>query len=405
MPDVAEADAGARRRRHRCPWLSADAGGPGSGQQGGPRAARTRSIPASPATRPALITATPARSSVLPGQSARLSTSRVAPLRRPAGPAADWLWWEPAPPASPTPRWRPSAGDAGDSLIEAADEIGGQFNLARRIPGKEEFERDRCATIGGNDRRHWASICCLGDADADSLERAKGLRRGARWPRACEPAYRRTCPEVDHPKDGHATTSTLISQSRGPIGAAGRHHRRWWHRLRRGRVDHACRDLWGAGHRGVRRQSGASTSPTIRAAGLPGVTPARPSSGPRGDAAPTQAPTPFGKGLGRTTGWTHRLTLMQGEGREDDQWCRELPEDRRPGPAHPDSARTTNAYALSRSRPSSCAPGRTPRRSLHEALLAAAGVTEAASIGGAFQAVELDAKRAINQGSRLAATV
>jgi 2,4-dienoyl-CoA reductase (NADPH2) len=34
------------------------------------------------------------------------------------------------------------------TLFEAADQIGGQFNIAKRIPGKEDFAR-RCATSAG----------------------------------------------------------------------------------------------------------------------------------------------------------------------------------------------------------------------------------------------------------------
>jgi 2,4-dienoyl-CoA reductase (NADPH2) len=36
------------------------------------------------------------------------------------------------------PRWRRSAATAV-TLFDAGSEIGGQFNLAKRVPGKEEF--------------------------------------------------------------------------------------------------------------------------------------------------------------------------------------------------------------------------------------------------------------------------
>ncbi len=43
-----------------------------------------------------------------------------------------------APPAWPVPPSLPSARHQV-TLFDAGDEIGGQFNVAKRIPGKEEF--------------------------------------------------------------------------------------------------------------------------------------------------------------------------------------------------------------------------------------------------------------------------
>ena len=47
--------------------------------------------------------------------------------------------------------------------------------------------------------------------------------------------------------------------------------------------------------------------------------------------------------------------------------------------------------------------GQTPLRALYDELLA--GGVQASLVGGAFEASELDAKHAIDQASRLAATV
>ena len=56
--------------------------------------------------------------------------------RRPARPSAS-PWSAPGPPALPA-RSRRRAWSPGH-VFEAADEIGGQLNWARAVPGKEEF--------------------------------------------------------------------------------------------------------------------------------------------------------------------------------------------------------------------------------------------------------------------------
>ena len=102
------------------------------------RAAPTRSTPASPATRPA--STTPSRASVatclvnpracheteLVLAPARAAQARRRRRRR----------------ARRASRARSRAAERGHevTLFEAAREIGGQFNVAKRIPGKEEFD-------------------------------------------------------------------------------------------------------------------------------------------------------------------------------------------------------------------------------------------------------------------------
>jgi 2,4-dienoyl-CoA reductase (NADPH2) len=104
---------------------------------------------------------------------------------------------------------------------------------------------------------------------------------------------------------------------------------------------------------------------------------------------------PLGKSLGRTTGWTHRMTLARRgvqmiNGVEylqiDDQGLH---------------ARVNGEPRLFEVDTVIVCAGQEPARGLFDALQAA-GV-KASLVGGAFEAAELDAKRAINQASRLAA--
>jgi len=105
--------------------------------------------------------------------------------------------------------------------------------------------------------------------------------------------------------------------------------------------------------------------------------------------------TSVGKSLGRTTGWTHRLSLQ----RRDVKMVNGV-----------DYLRIDDAglHALVNGEPVLfevdtiiiCA-GQEPSRMLHDELTAL-GVASTL-IGGAFEAMELDAKRAIKQASELAA--
>jgi 2,4-dienoyl-CoA reductase (NADPH2) len=105
----------------------------------------------------------------------------------------------------------------------------------------------------------------------------------------------------------------------------------------------------------------------------------------------------LGKSLGRTTGWTHRMSLsrrgvqMMG-GVEyvciDDAGLH---------------TRVNGEPRLFEADSVVVCAGQTPLRTVYDALRAR-GV-RAHLVGGAFDAVELDAKRAIDQASRLAAEI
>ena len=189
---------------------------------------------------------------------------------------------------------RPSAATRS-TLFEAGDEIGGQFDLARRIPGKEEFAE----TI-----RYYTRM----------LEQARrrgaasdAARRSTSWPASTRSCSRPVSsprmpdiPGIDHPKV--LSYAEAITRQAGRQDGGGR--RRGRHRLRRQRVpvtdESPTLDLeewkaeWGVGRSagGTRRADDADPAPPA-ARGVPAAA----DEGPRAS------------GLGKTTGWVHRAAL------------------------------------------------------------------------------------------------
>ena len=105
----------------------------------------------------------------------------------------------------------------------------------------------------------------------------------------------------------------------------------------------------------------------------------------------------MGKTLGRTTGWTHRITL----GRRGVQMINGVEY------LHIDDqglhTRVNGEPRLFEVDTVIICAGQTPLRQLHDQLQAEGLKTRL--VGGAFEASELDAKRAIDQASRMAAEV
>jgi 2,4-dienoyl-CoA reductase (NADPH2) len=272
------------------------------------------------------------------------------------------------------------------TLFEAADEIGGQFNLAKRIPGKEEFHETlryfgrRLEQTGVEQRLGMrADNAVLSGFDAVVL--ATGIR-----PRPVD------FPGADHARvvsyldvlGGRVVTGRKVAiigaggigfdvaeflvHADGPEASSSSDPVRW-------RAEWGV-DLGYDGNRG-------------------GLAPARPEPPARKVWLLQRSPGRPGKRLGKTTGWIHRATLkakqvkMMG-GVEylgmDDAGLR----------IRIDGAE----QVLPVDHVVVCA-GQEPFKPLAEAL-AAAGI-QTHVIGGADVATELDAKRAIAQGSRLAA--
>ena len=276
------------------------------------------------------------------------------------------------------------------TLFEAAPEIGGQFNLARRIPGKEEFAetlryfRTRLGKLGVRlelNRRVRAEDL----AGFDDVILATGI-----VPR------RPAIPGLDHPKvasyveiiEGHRVAGSRVALiGAGGIGfdvaefltageSADGH-------ASDGRAEDsaivAFRDEWGIDVAYARRG---------------GLKAAREDSSTRRVWLLQRKATKVGDGLAKTTGWIRRtllrrrgVTMLSGiEYVKIDDAGLHIRVGGEPQVLDVDTIVI-------------CA-GQEPRRELL-AGLEAAGI-KAKLIGGADVAVELDAKRAIDQGTRVA---
>ncbi len=272
------------------------------------------------------------------------------------------------------------------TLIESSGEIGGQFNLARRIPGKEEFDETlryyrRMIEVLGIELRLGvrADAASLAAEGFDEVLVATGIE-----PRVPD------LPGIDHPKVVGYIDAIL---GRKPIGRKV-----------------AIMGAGGIGFDVAELITHAGTSAALDVGvfaaewgidfehhprgGVTGVTPHVATSG-REVTLLQRKSDAVGKSLGRTTGWTHRLTLLRRgvkmvgsvEYLKIDDEGLHAKVDGEPRLFDVDTVIV-------------CA-GQLPLRSLYDDLVAR-GV-KASLAGGAFEAAELDAKRAIDQASRLAA--
>ncbi|HWD82487.1 MAG TPA: NADPH-dependent 2,4-dienoyl-CoA reductase [Kribbella sp.] len=266
-------------------------------------------------------------------------------------------------------------------LFEAADEIGGQFGIAQRIPGKEEFAE----TIRYYRRR----------LDLTGVKLHLGRRAGAEDLAGFDEIVLATgvvprvpsIPGIDHPK---VLSYVEVVRDRKPVG------------------DSVA--VIGAGGIGVDvSEFLTGTAPDLEAwkaewgvgdpTELPGALAVpRPEPSLRKVYLLQRKPGKIGTGLGKTTGWVHRaalknkqVELLRGVNYEriDDEGLHITF-----GPKHekPQVLAVDNVVI--------CA-GQEPLRDLADALTG----RPVHLIGGADVAAELDAKRAIEQATRLALTL
>lgn len=257
------------------------------------------------------------------------------------------------------------------TLFERAGELGGQFNLAKRVPGKQEFA-ESIAYYAERLRRSGVDVRLNRAPDAEALRDfdevvvATGVR--PRTPQIAGIAHPKVVGYADvlagRVKPGREVVVLgmggigfdvalylLEGASRAPLDAAtfARH--------------------WGIAPNGHLQAPGKEPSPHR-------ITMLKRSS------------TPFGHSLGRTTGWVHRAELARHSVRMlkevayvgiDDSGIRILSEGR-------ESVLPADNIIL-------CA-GQEPLREL-----------PGTPVGGAREAGELDAKRAMREGAELAATL
>ncbi|WP_097967496.1 NADPH-dependent 2,4-dienoyl-CoA reductase [Streptomyces sp. or20] len=270
------------------------------------------------------------------------------------------------------------------TLFDTADEIGGQLNVARRVPGKEEFDetlryfRTRLAELDVEVRL--STRADTGTLDGyDEIVLATGVE--PRTPAIPGTDRPNVVSYLDVLRDGTPVGDRVAIVGAGGIGFD---------------VAEFLTDGGDAASLDADtffRQWGVDTSYAERG-GL--RAPERPKS-PRTVHLVQRRTTKVGAGLGKTTGWIHRTELRH-RGVEmiagasydliDDEGLHlTVDGERRVLPV--------DTVVL-------CA-GQEPRRELYEELRA--GAVPVHLIGGADVAAELDAKRAIRQGTELAAAL
>ncbi len=270
-------------------------------------------------------------------------------------------------------------------IFEAAGEIGGQFNMAKQIPGKEEFH-ETIRYYNKMIEKYGIHLHLNQRADAASLK-AGGfdeviLATGV-LPRQID------MPGIDHPKVlGYMDVlkhKKEVGKSVAIIGAGG-----------------IGFDV--AEYLSHPKDHALSTEAFMKEWGVDmaynkggGLKVAEPEASPRSIYLLQRSTGKVGARLGKTTGWIHRASLKKKEVemfgnvkylKIDDQGLH--------------IERGGHYQVLEVDNIIICA-GQEPQRAL-QAPLEEAGIT-VHIIGGADEAKELDAKRAIDQGSRLAAEI
>jgi 2,4-dienoyl-CoA reductase (NADPH2) len=274
------------------------------------------------------------------------------------------------------------------TIFDAAEEIGGQFNLAKRIPGKEEFYETlryygRMIEVLGITLKlgTWVKADDLVEQGFDHVVVAAGIE-----PRTPD------IEGVDHSKVVSYIDAIMgraeIGEKVAIIGAGGIGFdvcELISHKGVSGAVD---RDVFA-------REWGVDFENHPRG-GVTGVEPQVERSA-REITMLQRKETKVGAGLGKTTGWTHRITLA----RRGIAMVNAAQYDRIDD-AGLHIVRDNMPECLDVDTVIICA-GQEPKRGLYDEL---AGKGQSAElVGGAFEAAELDAKAAIKQASYSAAQI
>ncbi len=271
------------------------------------------------------------------------------------------------------------------TLYDAAGEVGGQFNLAKRIPGKEEFEETlryyrRMIEVLGIELRldTRADATMLKAEGFDEVVVATGIA-----PRQPD------VPGIDHPKVVSYVDAIMgrreIGRRVAIMGAGGIGFdvaELITHSGPSGAMDiDVFAKEWGIDFKNHPR------------GGVTGVASQVATSGREVTLMQRKADS-LGRSLGKTTGWTHRATLQRRGVRM--VGAVEYLEISDAG-LH---ARVGGEDRLFEVDTIIVCAGQEPLRTLYDSLVGD-GV-KASLVGGAFEAMELDAKRAIDQATRMA---
>ncbi|MDJ0341901.1 NADPH-dependent 2,4-dienoyl-CoA reductase [Streptomyces sp. H10-C2] len=281
-----------------------------------------------------------------------------------------------------------SAAERGHAvtLFDASDEIGGQLNIARKVPGKEEFNetlryyREQLEIQGVDVRlKTTATVGTLASAGFDEIVLATGVV--PRTPDIEGVGDPSVLSYLDVLRDGAHVGQSVAILGAGGIGFDVAE-------FLSDQGDSASLDP-GAFYRQWGIDPGFGTPGGVRKP--------RRGTSPRSLHLLQRKETKVGAGLGKTTGWIHRtelrhrgVTMVAGVTyhRIDDDGLHVTVDGRH-------EVLDVDTVVL--------CTGQEPRRDLYEALRAAGH--PAHLIGGADIAAELDAKRAIRQGTELAAAL
>ncbi|HHQ6722653.1 TPA: FAD-dependent oxidoreductase [Serratia fonticola] len=269
------------------------------------------------------------------------------------------------------------------TLFDAAEQIGGQFNIAKQIPGKEEFHQTlryfrRQLALNEVELKLGQQVQPQDLADFDEVILACGIV--PRMPAIAGIEHAKVMNYLDVLRD-----KKLVGQRVAIIGAGGIGFDVAEYLSQHGTsssLDPAAFNReWGIDSQLEQRGGLSAQGPEVPAS-------------PRQIFLLQRKTSKVGEGLGKTTGWIHRTSLaVRGVKmlnsvnyqRIDDEGLHILR-------AEQESCLPVDTVVI-------CA-GQEPRRELQQPLLEMGKTVHL--IGGADVAAELDARRAIDQGTRLA---
>ncbi|NDW53398.1 NADPH-dependent 2,4-dienoyl-CoA reductase [Aliiroseovarius sp. PrR006] len=275
------------------------------------------------------------------------------------------------------------------TLFDRADQVGGQLNMAKKIPGKEEFIGlvdwyDRMVRASDIDLQLGREVSADDLVGFDEVVIATGVA-----PRD---------PQIDGQDGANVLSYIDVLRHEAPVGK-----------------NVAIIGAGGIGFDIAEYLTQAGDSPTenleewLAEWGVTDPGEARGGLAPEGPSPEAPArqvvllqrkAQALGKGLGKTTGWIHRATLkMKGVEMQGGVNYERISDE---GLMVSSGEARENPRVIEADHIILCA-GQVPERTVFDQL-AEKGIT-AHIIGGADVAAELDAKRAIDQGSRLAASL